>query len=153
MARILIIDDESQIRSMLRLMLERVGYKVVEAPDGIEGIRKYREKPTDLIITDLIMPNKDGIGVIIDLKKEFPEVKKMLAASLVFGSLLTVLFLIVGLIGGWTAREYMMNYREVPRPHPEMFDNQGNLIPDEVIAFNFENYHDYESNDEEDIDE
>jgi CheY-like chemotaxis protein len=37
MARILIIDDESQIRSMLRLMLERVGYEVVEAPDGIEG--------------------------------------------------------------------------------------------------------------------
>src|SRR5210317_2056513 len=75
MARILIIDDESQIRSMLRLMLERVGYEVVEAPDGIEGIRKYREKPADLIITDLIMPNKDGIGMIIDLKNEFPEVK------------------------------------------------------------------------------
>jgi YesN/AraC family two-component response regulator len=37
--------------------------------------RKYREKPADLIITDLIMPNKDGIGMIIDLKKEFPEVK------------------------------------------------------------------------------
>ena len=34
----------------------------------------------------------------------------------------------------------MMNYREVPIPHPEMFDNQGNLITDEVIAFNFENY-------------
>jgi YesN/AraC family two-component response regulator len=56
-------------------MLERVGYEVVEAPDGIEGIRQYREKPADLIITDLIMPNKDGIGMIIDLKKEFPKVK------------------------------------------------------------------------------
>ena len=67
----------------------------------------------------------------------------MLAVSLVFGSFLTILFLVVGLIGGWTAREYMMNYREVPRPHPEMFDEQGNLIPDEVIAFNFENYYDY----------
>ena len=44
----------------------------------------------------------------------------------------------------------MMNYREVPRPHPEMFDNQGNLIPDEVIAFNFENYYD---DNEENIDE
>jgi len=74
----------------------------------------------------------------------------MLAVSLVFCSFLTILFLIVGLIGGWVAREYMMNYREIPRPHPEMFDGQGNLIPDEVIAFNFENYHDY---DEEDIDE
>jgi DNA-binding NtrC family response regulator len=75
MARILIIDDESQIRSMLRLMLERVGYEVDEAPDGLEGIRQYREDPADLIITDLIMPNKDGIGMIIDLKKEFPKVK------------------------------------------------------------------------------
>ncbi len=75
MSRILIIDDEPQIRSMLRLMLERVGYEVAEAPDGIEGIRRYRENPSDLIITDLIMPNKDGIGMIIDLKKEFPKVK------------------------------------------------------------------------------
>jgi hypothetical protein len=75
----------------------------------------------------------------------------MLATSLVFGSFLTVLFFIVGIMGGWVAREYMMNYREIPRPHPEMFDGQGNLIPDEVIAFNFENYHDYEDNgDEED---
>jgi DNA-binding NtrC family response regulator len=75
MARILIIDDEVQIRSMLRLMLEREGYEVVEAPDGIEGIRAYRQKPADLIITDLIMPNKDGIGMIIELQKEFPDVK------------------------------------------------------------------------------
>ena len=74
----------------------------------------------------------------------------MLAVSLVFGSFLTVLFLIVGLVTGWVAREYMMNYREIPRPHPEMFDNQGNLIPDEVIAFNFENYYD---NDEIEDDE
>ncbi len=74
----------------------------------------------------------------------------MLAASLVFGSFLTILFLILGLVIGWTAREYMMNYREVPRPHPEMFDEQGNLIPDEVIAFNFENYgYDNEEDDDE----
>ncbi len=75
MARILIIDDESQIRSMLRLMLERVGYEVIEAADGMDGIRQYRDNPADLIITDLIMPNKDGIGMIIELKKEFPKVK------------------------------------------------------------------------------
>jgi hypothetical protein len=72
----------------------------------------------------------------------------MLAISLVFGSFLTVLFLIVGVMLGWVAREYMMNYREIPRPHPEMFDSQGNLIPDEVIAFNFENY--YDNDDAED---
>ena len=76
MALILIIDDEPQIRSMLKLMLERDGYEVAEAPDGIEGLRVYRQKPADLIITDLIMPNKDGIGMIIELKKEFPELYK-----------------------------------------------------------------------------
>jgi DNA-binding NtrC family response regulator len=75
MKRILIIDDEQQIRSMLRLMLERDGYEVVEAPDGSEGIKAYRQKPADLVITDLIMPNKDGIGMIIELQKEFPDVK------------------------------------------------------------------------------
>jgi YesN/AraC family two-component response regulator len=75
MERILIIDDEAQIRSMIRLILERDGYTVSEAPDGVEGIRYFREHPADLIITDLIMPNKDGIGMIIELKKEFPDVR------------------------------------------------------------------------------
>ena len=75
MESILIIDDEPQIRSMIRLILERSGYTVIEASDGIEGLRRFREKPADLIITDLIMPNKDGIGLIIELKKEFPDVK------------------------------------------------------------------------------
>ena len=75
----------------------------------------------------------------------------MLAVSLVVGSFLTVMFLLVGVIGGWVAREYLMNYHDVPRVHPEMFDGQGNLIPDEVIAFNFENYYDdSEENDDED---
>jgi YesN/AraC family two-component response regulator len=75
MERILIIDDEPQIRSMIRLILEREGYAVMEASDGIEGIRVFRERPADLVITDLIMPNKDGIGMIIEIKREFPKVK------------------------------------------------------------------------------
>ena len=75
METILIIDDEAQIRSMVRLILERAGYTVREAQDGIEGIRVFRETPADLIITDLIMPNKDGIGMIIELKKDFPALK------------------------------------------------------------------------------
>ena len=73
----------------------------------------------------------------------------MLAVTLVFGSFLLIGFLIVGVIGGWVARDYMMNYREIPRPHPEMFDEMGNLVPDEIVAFRFENNYD---NDEEDDD-
>jgi len=75
--------------------------------------------------------------------------RNMLAISLVFGSLLTLVFLLIGVIGGWVARDYMMNYREIPRPHPEMFDELGNLVPDEIVAFRFENNYD---NDEEDDD-
>jgi YesN/AraC family two-component response regulator len=75
MENILIIDDETPIRSMVRLILERAGYTVREAQDGIEGIRVFRETPADLVITDLIMPNKDGIGMIIELKKDFPALK------------------------------------------------------------------------------
>ena len=75
--------------------------------------------------------------------------RSMLAISLVFGSFLTLMFLLVGIIGGWVARDYMLNYREIPRPHPEMFDEMGNLVPDEIVAFRFENNYD---NDEEDDD-
>ena len=73
----------------------------------------------------------------------------MLAVSLVFGSFLLIGFLIVGVIGGWVAREYMSNYQEIPKVHPEMFDQNGNLVPDEIVAFRFENNYD---NDEEDDD-
>jgi len=74
--------------------------------------------------------------------------RQMLAISLVFGSFLTILFLIVGVIGGWVAREYFMNYHDV-KVHPEMFDGNGNLLPDEIVAFRFENY----DNNEEDNDD
>lgn len=67
----------------------------------------------------------------------------MVATSLVIGSFLTVLFFIVGIMGGWVAREYLMNYHEGPKIHPEFFDQNGNVIPDEVIAFRFENDYDY----------
>jgi|TARA_R100000315_G_C5169834_1_gene97986 hypothetical protein len=62
----------------------------------------------------------------------------------------SLLFLLIGLVIGWVSREYMMNYREVPRPHPEMFDVNGNLVPDEIVAFRFENYDSNENPDDED---
>ena len=57
------------------------------------------------------------------------------------------LSLVIGIIAGWVAREYMMNYREIPRQHPEMFDENGNLVPDDIVAFRFENY---DNDDDED---
>ena len=46
-------------------------------------------------------------------------------------------------------RDYMLNYQEIPKPHPEMFDMNGNLVPDEVIAFNFENYDNNETEEDD----
>ena len=53
----------------------------------------------------------------------------MLAVSIVFAAFLFILFLIVGVIGGWVARDYMMNYQEVEKIHPEMYDRNGNIVP------------------------
>jgi YesN/AraC family two-component response regulator len=56
-------------------MLKRAGHEVVEAPDGIEGIRLYREKQPQLVITDIVMPKKEGLETILDLRREDPQVK------------------------------------------------------------------------------
>jgi YesN/AraC family two-component response regulator len=75
MARILIIDDEPQLLNMLGQTLEREGYGIVKASNGKEGIKLYRENPIDLIVTDIIMPEKEGIETIFELKKDFPDIK------------------------------------------------------------------------------
>jgi len=75
MARIIIVDDDVQIRDMLRQMLERAGYEVVEAPNGKVALRLCREKPADLVITDLIMPEMEGVETIMKLRHDFPDVK------------------------------------------------------------------------------
>ena len=73
--RILIIEDDPQVRSIICYTLEREGYEVDEAVDGMEGIRLYKENPADLIITDIILPNLAGSSVISRLWCEFPELK------------------------------------------------------------------------------
>ncbi len=75
MARILVIDDDGQVRTLLRMILEREGHEVVEAPDGNVGIELYRKEPADVVITDIFMPEKEGLETIMDLRLEYPEVK------------------------------------------------------------------------------
>ncbi|MEJ2629229.1 MAG: response regulator [bacterium] len=69
------IDDEKVVRMAIKHKLLKEGHEVIEAEDGDDGIAKYRENPTDLIITDIIMPNKEGIETIKDLNDEFPDAK------------------------------------------------------------------------------
>lgn len=72
---ILIIDDDEQIRAFLRLVLEEAGYRVMEAANGQEGLRQFRQTPTALVITDLLMPDRDGLEVTMALHRESPQVK------------------------------------------------------------------------------
>ena len=73
MARILIIDDEDELRSMLRQMLEQASHEVTEAVNGAEGIQLYEQDRPDLIITDIIMPEKEGVETIIALRRADPD--------------------------------------------------------------------------------
>jgi hypothetical protein len=77
----------------------------------------------------------------------------MSAITLVFGSFLIVLFFIVGLFIGWSAREYMMNYQEGPKQiayHPEFYNKNGELIDQEIVSVRFEpDYFDDESDDDD----
>jgi CheY-like chemotaxis protein len=69
MARILVIDDNSTFRWLLRLQLERAGHEVVEAANGAEGIQLYHDRPIDLVLCDLFMPEKEGLETIRELRR------------------------------------------------------------------------------------
>src|SRR5262245_29741608 len=75
MATILIIDDQEPVRILLRAVLERAGYEVREACNGRHGLELYREKSADLIITDIIMPEMNGLEMLSELTRSFPNVK------------------------------------------------------------------------------
>lgn len=65
---ILAIDDSRTIRALLTMALEGAGFKVTTAIDGVDGIEKFYKETPDLVITDVNMPNKDGFGVIADIR-------------------------------------------------------------------------------------
>lgn len=75
MGRILVIDDDEAIRKMFRRLLERNGYRVMTAQDGREGLQRFQQDSFDVVITDVLMPEMDGIEVIMQLLNEDPKVK------------------------------------------------------------------------------
>jgi DNA-binding response OmpR family regulator len=75
MSGILIVEDDKELREMLKLSLIRRKYTVFEAADGKEAITHFKPSITDLVITDLIMPEEDGLKVIIKLREIKPSIK------------------------------------------------------------------------------
>jgi DNA-binding response OmpR family regulator len=73
--RILVIDDDDSVRFLLRQTLARAGHDVSEARNGNEAHQVFKEKPTQLVITDVLMPEKDGIEAIREFRENNPEVK------------------------------------------------------------------------------
>lgn len=75
MARILIVEDDVQLREMLKQVLELQNYEVVESNDGEDAIQVLKQSPFDLVITDIIMPQKDGTGLIMEIRKSYPDLQ------------------------------------------------------------------------------
>ncbi len=75
MTTILIIDDDLACRKAHRHLINQEGYDIFEASDGKEAIGLCKNLPMDIVITDLFMPEKEGIETIIELRRDFPKVK------------------------------------------------------------------------------
>lgn len=73
MKRILVVDDEEQIREILTHMLEEEGYAVHTAENGEEGLTLAGKYAFDLVVTDMIMPVKDGLKFIMELRRDYPD--------------------------------------------------------------------------------
>jgi CheY-like chemotaxis protein len=71
----LVIDDESLIRQMARRILERSGHRVIEAENGVIGLARLEENSVALVLTDIVMRDKEGVETIQDIRRSHPDVK------------------------------------------------------------------------------
>jgi DNA-binding NtrC family response regulator len=74
-SQILVIEDDNAVREFIRQTLCKAGYNVIAAGNGAEGLDLFRSEHPDLVITDIVMPQKEGLQTIIEMKQETPEVK------------------------------------------------------------------------------
>jgi DNA-binding response OmpR family regulator len=72
---VLVVDDDVMVLQALTIMLEDRGFKVLTAVDGVQGLRLYRQHRPDLVLTDIIMPEKEGIALTRELRREFPDAR------------------------------------------------------------------------------
>jgi CheY-like chemotaxis protein len=75
MKKILVIEDNAIVRNTMMRILQAAGYSVITANDGLEGVDQFRKERPDLVISDIIMPQQEGIGTIRQILAEFPGTK------------------------------------------------------------------------------
>lgn len=75
MARILVVDDDAMVRGTIRASLQRAGHQIIEAGDGLEAIATLERESVDLVVSDIIMPEVDGIGLLLKLRKQYAALK------------------------------------------------------------------------------
>ena len=121
---ILVVEDNDQMRSLMRHILLKEGYAVIEAPNGVEATQIFGKTSVDLMITDIIMPGKEGFETIIDMKEELPQAK-VIAVS---GGSMT------------NPEEYLRSARMLgaditlakPFTHDQLVDAVRSLLPDTI---------------------
>lgn len=81
MRKIMVVDDEIQIRNMLKMFLEKHGYQVTVAEEGKQALRLLREAHCDLMMLDIIMPGMEGLETLMALRKTHPELKVIMMSG------------------------------------------------------------------------
>lgn len=75
---VLIVDDEETIRTVLKRILDREGYQVIQASNGLEALDRMKEQPAQFVISDINMPELDGLELLVKLKDKYPETKVLM---------------------------------------------------------------------------
>jgi two-component system response regulator PilR (NtrC family) len=81
MGKVLVVDDEQGMRDFLTMLLEKQGHRVITAADGEQALQLVAEQTPDLVISDLRMPNVDGIGLLAGIRKQYPELPVILVTA------------------------------------------------------------------------
>jgi CheY-like chemotaxis protein len=89
-ATILVVDDEPGIRSVLKRFLAKSGYTVLESPNGRDALEQLRQCKVDLLISDIVMPERDGLEVLRSLRKEFPGLRVIIISGAFEGRFLRI---------------------------------------------------------------
>jgi DNA-binding response OmpR family regulator len=73
--RVLVIDDDSDLRELIQALLQNEGFDVLSAADGREAFELQKTRPADVVVTDIFMPDKDGIETIFEMRRKFPRTR------------------------------------------------------------------------------